>query len=382
MDLFRTNLTCRVLLSPVLFSFLIWGCSTPAGDNSDSPLINEPVANANGMFMPDNCGGERSSIELLGHLDLPEPLLDLWGYYDAVLNREYALAGFGTPGSDPGGGLYVIDITNPETPVLTAALEGMRGQDVVVWKNFAYTVTGRFGDQHKGLVYDLTDPENPVIAGEFPSAHNLFVTDNGYLYAALPGIRAYDLIPDPTAPTLIWSDNRNGGHDAAVIGDILFDFHGFDGTRLYDNSNPYEPVLLNLFNNESVHYHHSGWTSRNGKYLYINDELPDDPHEDPDISIWRIDTGEMVGAFRDTAATVHNTYQVCDRLVAAYYTKGLALFDISDPSQLVLLDEFDTDPDAVGDGIFLGAWGVYPYTKSGNVLISDINKGLYVFEIK
>ncbi len=68
--------------------------------------------------------------------------------------------------------------------------------------------------------------------------------------------------------------------------------------------------------------------------------------------------------------------------MVSYYTKGLVLFDISDPTRLRLLDEYDTDPEAEGPGLFLGAWGVYPYTRSGHVLVSDVDKGLYVFRLE
>ena len=29
--------------------------------------------------------------------------------------------------------------------------------------------------------------------------------------------------------------------------------------------------------------------------------------------------------------------------------------------------------------VFAGAWGVYPFFLSGNILVSDINSGLYIF---
>ena len=38
---------------------------------------------------------------------------------------------------------------------------------------------------------------------------------------------------------------------------------------------------------------------------------------------------------------------------------------------------FDTFP-VSDNGSFNGAWGVYPYLPSGNILISDISSGLYI----
>ena len=30
---------------------------------------------------------------------------------------------------------------------------------------------------------------------------------------------------------------------------------------------------------------------------------------------------------------------------------------------------------------YMGAWGVYPFLPSGNILLSDMQTGLYVFEV-
>lgn len=370
----------RIALGMVVLAGL--GCSDPAGSGPgpDDPRINDRVAHANGIHLPASCAAPRSALTLLGHLDLPRRLTDVWGYWDAAGQREYALAGFQRSETSDGG-LYVIDVTDAAVPTLVATLEEARAADVVVWMNHAYTVTGHDGDGEMGIVYDLSDPTRPTAVGTFPSGHNLFVSDRGYLYKALPGVQAYDLAPDPTRPAPIWNDGRVDGHDVAVIGDVLLDFHGFDGTLLYDVTDPFAPALSHRLDNDSVRFHHSGWLSADGAHLFINDELPGNLSQNPDISAWDIAAGRMIGTFRDTTSTVHNSYGVCDRLVVSYYTKGLALFDVSDPARPTLLDAYDTDPDAEGAGLFLGAWGVFPYTRSGNVLVSDVDKGLYVFRL-
>lgn len=359
-----------------------WGCGSPTAEEpgGESRPVNEPVEHANGIFEPESCEEPRNSLSLLGRLDLPRPLTDVWGYYDAETDREYALAGFRS--GPETGGLYVIDVTDPAAPALAASLEDAAAHDVVTWRHYAYTVTGHSEDGETGVVYDLSDPERPVRVGAFPSGHNLFVDERGYLYEAEPGVRAYDLERDPAAPEPIWDDGRTGGHDVAVIDGTLFDFHGFDGTAVYDAADPFAPDISTALDNDSVRFHHSGWTSASGEYLYINDELPANLSQNPDITIWHLPTGRMVGTFRDPLATVHNSYELCDRLVVSYYTKGVVLFDIGNPEELVLLDEHDTDPDEAGGGIYLGAWGVFPYTRSGAVLVSDVNKGLFVFRLE
>ncbi|MFW6201403.1 MAG: choice-of-anchor B family protein [Gemmatimonadota bacterium] len=367
-----------------LVAVLALACSDPTGADDEEPDpgpdINDPVPHANGIYYPESCAEPPSSIELVGHLELPESLTDLWAYYDEETGREYALAGYNTGIAE--GGVYVIDVTDPADPTLSATLDEAGVNDVVVWMNYAYTVSGHEEHGDLGIIYDLSDPAAPVVVDSFPSGHNLFITERGYMYKAEEGVQAFDLVPDPTDPEPIWTDARDSGHDVAVIGDTLLDFHAFDGTILYDISDPFDPVEGLTLDDDSVRFHHSGWLSGDGRYLYIHDELPMNLNQNADISIWDLDTGERVGSYRDTTSTVHNGYELCDRLAVSYYTRGFVLFDISDPTELVPLDEYDTDPDAEGEGFFLGAWGVYPYTRSGNVLVSDVEKGLYVFRLE
>ncbi len=61
------------------------------------------------------------------------------------------------------------------------------------------------------------------------------------------------------------------------------------------------------------------------------------------------------------------------------YERGLTILDISDPSSPFQAGFFDTYP-ALNTTNFNGAWGVYPFLPSGNVLISDIQRGLFVLK--
>lgn len=375
--------TYRKLMYVILLVSFIGtsGCSL-LGDEEKQQ--NVAIPHANGIYMPEQCTESPTAIQLVGHLDLPNPLTDIWGYYDEENGREYALAGFHIEGDEPGGGLYIINVTNPGNPELASIImDANEVKDVKLWKEYVYTVTGSFTNTGGGYgrIYDLSDPEKPERVGKFESGHNIFIKSDGYLYKSAPNVKRFNLVPDPKTPELDWEYPKASSHDIAVIGDTLFDFHGFDGTLLYDLSGEGEPEIIKGLDNNTVRYHHSGWISRDREYLYINDELPANLYKNIDISIWNIEKGTMVGSYRDTTSTVHNSFELCNRLVVSYYVNGLALFDVSDPTQLTLLDQYDTDPDEEGPGNFLGAWGVFPYTKSGNILVSDVNKGLYVFRL-
>ena len=59
-----------------------------------------------------------------------------------------------------------------------------------------------------------------------------------------------------------------------------------------------------------------------------------------------------------------------------YYHDGLRVFNISDPSNPIQIWEYDTY--IPNNHIsYKGAWGVYPYLPSGNIIVSDMQTGIY-----
>ena len=354
---------------PFLWCLLIGAVLVMAGCDSDDDLMTDTGP------PPD------PRIRLVGQLaPAPDSLShsDVWGYVDPNTGREYALVGgFGAPM------MFIVDATDPAAPVHMATAE-VPGFDIKVWDHYAYTVTGG-GDRSfnpEGRIVDLSDPANPVVVGEFPSAHNIFIDDRGFMYLEVPGLRIMDLNADPVNPTLIWEDEGRNGHDASVIGDRLYDFHGRAGTHLYDVSTPAAPTLLGSITLPTIRYHHSGWTSTDGRYLFICDELSQGLN--PDITIWDIqDPANPVlsAEIGDSTATVHNLYILDDLAYVSYYAAGFRLYDVSDATTPRMLDEFDTEPTVASAG-FDGAWGVYPFTPSGHIYVSDRTGGLYIFALE
>lgn len=318
-----------------------------------------------------------AGIELLSRLDFPETMTDVWGYVDPNTNKEYALIGFGLFNDPPNSGVYIVDVSDARNPLQVARVNDAPGFDMKVWRNFMYTVNGRGGT---GGIVDISDPANPRLVGSFPSSHNIFISDDGFMFSECPGLIIYDLNPDPTNPTQVWSDNDDNGncHDSAVIGDRLYDFHGSGGTNIYDVSNRAAPQLLGTINPPSIRFHHSGWPTEDGRYLFICDEGA--AHPSADFTVWDIGdpaNPQLVDSFADSAATIHNIYIVGDFAYAAYYNSGFRVFDVSNPRDIKVVDEFDTNSES-GEG-FLGAFGAYVFAPSGNIYVSDMQNGLHVF---
>lgn len=312
------------------------------------------------------------SVSLLANLPIPNSnfITDVWGYYDSSTGKEYALI------AENNQGLFIVDVTDPANPAIVSHVNSVPGFDVKTWQHYVYTVNG--GGSGSGGIVDISDPNNPQVVGSFPSSHNIFIADNGYMYSEYPGLRIFDLNPDPTNPQLVWHNPTGDGHDAAVIGDRLYDFHGSSGTFIYDVSNPASPQLLGAITDPSIFYHHSGWVSEDGQFLFICDELA--MHPRADISVWDISNPgnpQRIGEFADPNATVHNLIVKGNYAFTSYYSAGFRVFDISNPAQITIAAEYDTNP-LTGEGLH-GAFGVYPLAPSGNIYVSDWDNGLFIF---
>lgn len=327
-------------------------------------------------------------IEMVSTLSIPGNLtMDVWGYVDDD-GREYAIVG---DFSDlVSGSLSIVDVTEPKNPVLVANTDLAIGFDMKTWNQYLYVANGSFSstpNDSTNKVFDLSDPTNPVLVGTFPGAHNIFVDERGYLCAegGPGGLKVYDLNPDPANPTLIWDDPlTSSGHDAAVIRGRLYDFHGFAGTFIYDFADPASPVLIGSFSPPGF-FHHSGWVTEDDGFLYLCDEGAVFPL--PNITVWDIrdlDNPTQVAEITHPTERSHNLYIVGRYAYVSYYGAGFRVFDVADPQSPTLVDEFQTNLNAgagIGNG-FLGAFGVYPFSQSGLIFVSDMNNGLLLFSFE
>jgi hypothetical protein len=160
---------------------------------------------------------------------------------------------------------------------------------------------------------------------------------------------------------------------------LLYDFHGSSGTYIFEVSDPGVPRPLSAIQDPTITYHHSGWPTPDGRYLFICDELSSHPYADFSVyDISNLDAPQVVGRFGDPTATIHNLYVIGNYAYTSYYSAGFRVFDVSDPARPVIAAEYDTSPTS-GQG-FSGAFGVYPFAPSGNIYVSDWDNGLFVFD--
>lgn len=327
-----------------------------------------------------------SGLELAGRLDFSATLTDVSGYSNE--SKEYAIIGFqGGADSANSGGVYVIDVTNPHRPTQASELTTATGSpakvwvDAKTWGNYMYIGNGR-SDQ--SLIYDMSNPAAPQQVGSFPASLNTFITADGFMYADCPGLRLYDLNPDPTNPQLLWEirpGDHNNCHDCAEVDGRLYEFHGPSGTSVYDVSNRTSPQLLGTITSPEVKFHHSGWPTADHRYLFICDELA--LHPSPDVTVWDIGdpaNPQMVAGIGDSTASIHNLYIKGRYAYAAYYTAGFHIYDVADPLHITLVEGYDTS--TISGEFYQGAYGAYVFAPSGNFYVSDMQRGLHVFTFR
>ncbi len=68
----------------------------------------------------------------------------------------------------------------------------------------------------------------------------------------------------------------------------------------------------------------------------------------------------------------------------ANYRAGLRILDVStinkDPESVKEVGYFDVAPGSDSPGFSIGSWSNYPYFESGSVIVSSIDRGLFVLK--
>ena len=332
---------------------------------------------------------------------------DVWGWTDSETGKEYAIAAMTNSTA-------FVDITDPINPVFLGRLNSNAGnnywRDVKIYGNYAFIVADNVGN-HGMQVFDLTrlrditSPETlspDVVYNDVTSCHNIVINE-ATAVAYLVGCNNYSGGPnfvdisDPLNPTSLGGYSLDGcTHDAQVI-----TYNGPDteytGKEILVGSNANKVIILNVtdkgniikiteFDYPQIGYTHQGWFTDDQRFFLLGDET--------DEQNFGINTRTLVFDFQDldnptqidtyygaSSAIDHNGYVQGTDFFMASYRAGMRVLDISNiggtDNQLTEIGYFDTYPQNNGTA-FNGAWSVYPYFASGNIIINDIERGLFV----
>ena len=323
---------------------------------------------------------------------------DCWGYVSPS-GREYAIMGL----RDRTG---FVEITNPSSPVILTTIphSSSTWSDIKVYRNYAYIVSEASG---VGIqIVDLSDIDNGnvTLVKTLTSpgrSHNVIIDEiAGYLYTCGSnngtGTTMCFSLADPANPVQVGpaSMTTNYMHDGIPVtystgplaGKTLwFGFSESRGVDIYDFTNKANPVFIKRVTYPTIGYCHQGWISEDKKYLYVDDELDESNETIPTRSlVFNVEdpyNAFFVGTFSSGLPAIdHNQYIDDGFAFQANYRSGLRIFDVGkNPTAPVEVGFFDTYPADDNRG-FNGAWSTYPYFPSGTVIVSDINRGLFVLD--
>jgi choice-of-anchor B domain-containing protein len=370
------------------------------------------------------CNGGSADIFSCDHVDLLAflPLSaigggtgnDMWGWKDPLTGTEYALIGRSS-------GLSFIDLSDPENPVYVGNLPSHASsttwRDVKVFQDHAFVVSDN-NPTHGLQVFDLTQLRSvglpPVTFTEtafyngtaqhpINDAHNIVIDEaTGFAYivgthngsACGGGLYMVD-INDPESPQYAGCFSADGyTHDAECLiysgpdtehaGREICFASNEDTLTIVDVTDKLNPMQLSRTGYPQSGYTHQGWLTEDQRYFVHDDELDEiELGHTTRTYTWDVadlDDPVLTGHWDAAGSSIdHNQYIKGQYTYQANYRRGLRILKLVDPSTASFEEVafFDTYPEADGNG-FSGAWSTYPFFDSGVVLVSDINRGLFV----
>mmetsp|Transcript_6753 Transcript_6753/g.16584 ORF Transcript_6753/g.16584 Transcript_6753/m.16584 type:complete len:696 (+) Transcript_6753:61-2148(+) len=375
-----------------------------------------------------------SSFMTTNTREVPRLASDVWGWTSSD-EREFVIWGIRE-------GHYFLEVTDSEPLLLgflpTTSFDGLALQhDVKVLGDFAYL--GSEGDNHGIQIFDLTrllaiDPGTDCVSDlycqelhpdrmyhgskEFPIeySHNVVVNKDNpnavYVVGSEScngGLHVID-VSDPLNPTPGGCFGEDSyvhdahcvdyiGPDSEYVGrEICFCFDE-DTVTIVDVTDKSNMQMISKTGYEGYEYTHQGWLSTDQSHLVFGDEI--DEYKDSALNTKTLvmnvedltNPSNVQAYYGSSNAVDHNQYVVqataegqgyfnmadTDLIYQANYKAGLRILQVLDyeTADFVEVGHFDTFP-LDDDNKFEGAWTAFPYFRSGLVVISSIEEGLFL----
>ncbi|MEO7454098.1 MAG: choice-of-anchor B family protein [Fimbriimonadales bacterium] len=327
---------------------------------------------------------------------------DCWGYVSPS-GREYAIMGCSNK-------VAFVEITNPDAPVYFDSIPhgSSTWGDITVYQNVAYVVTERSGSGIQVIDLANIDATSNRVSlvrtiDTVGQSHNVRSdNDSGFLYTVgsreSSGTTTCWSLADPRNPVRVGANSMTGNiytHDAFIftypVGSvyagrqILFSSSAFDAVTIWDVTNKNNPFLINTMHYPNEGYTHQSWMSEDMRYMYLNDEFDETTFNITTrtivFDIENIETGAYVANYTNGNTSIDHNLHIRDGYIfASNYTSGLRIFSSHlDPLSPTEVGWFDTHPE--GDvPEYEGAWSNWCYFPSGTIIVSDINRGLFVLD--
>jgi hypothetical protein len=374
----------------------------------------------------------------------------------------YADGNIAVQGSYNCRGAFIYDITNPDAPVLASWYNAPRPGanppfhtflEAIVIGNRGYFGTGTGGGVH---ILDLSDPYHPVLLGivdpdhgnAFSAVHEMVVFEqNGarilvenFNCLGCTKVLKFINVTDPANPVFIRDlvpTEPRWVHAIHIRGNRMFTSGWGNGgaargrTEIYDISNIalQPPALLGFIedpnsNADAGNQMHSSWSSEDGNYLYSCREITNSNGPTPgDLRVYDIHNPSQpllvnsisMAGLGLNAITPHNPVVMGNYLYVSWYQAGVQVFDLTNPVSPQRVGQYDTfqptfappaektrearaqkrrladrepwDIVCGGENVqsslpseYDGNWAVFPFLGQDKVLAGDMLSGLMVLD--
>ncbi len=360
-------------------------------------------------------------LSLLTTLALSQPfegsLLGRWHddglvgsrFYDNAYNEVWGLAvnghEYGIIGST--WGTHFIDVTDPAHPFEAFRIAGAAQGNGIVHRDYhdyhclLYAVSDE--GQSTLQIMDISQlPDTVTVLYDSDSliirSHNIFIdTSAGKLYTLATrlheggaALAIFDLLENPLKPRFLAQYHVFGDlsvshvHDAYVRNNIAYLNCGRNGFAIVDFTDPLKPRTLSTLHPDEypqAGYNHSGWLGDKGAYYYMADETHGSPMKVIDVRDKNfIQPVNTFKAFSQSPNSIpHNQIVNGKFLYVSHYYDGLQVFDLTVPDTPKQYMYYPTTQ-LPNKRSYKGAWGVYPFLPSGNILVSDMQEGLFIIK--
>lgn len=401
---FRLRESCVGLLASGVVISVAVGHEGDPKRNPEPSIPGEIVlAGTNGL----GSGWDDAGVGIVFTAQIPVNILggtgngsDLWHHVSAS-GREYGIV-------TTRESVAWVEVTNPNDPVIVHIHP--RGATSSLWGDVKTIGEHAYVDGEAGgtLVFDMSSIDSGIVeflgdVGE-GSAHNLVVCEElGILARCGSNFRMYSVADDPAVPVLIGARPDRYVHDATLMvypdtapdtehhGHLIgflndgFNNGGTDtGISIIDFGTPGEinpgGILLSRITWPNAGYSHQSSPDGDLRWLYSNDETSNHSTWQC-INISDLDA-PLLGQDQSNgkSSNNHNCFFLDGKVFAANYKTGLRVLE-ADGNQLDEIASFDTYPESDSAG-YQGCWGVDPFLPSGTILLSDMQRGLFIVRLE
>ncbi|NQX97505.1 MAG: choice-of-anchor B family protein [Flavobacteriales bacterium] len=338
---------------------------------------------------------------LAASIDHDNTYNEIWGY--AKDGREYAIIG-------TTAGTHIFDITDINNVDTVYFIPGKaQGTQIIhrdydTYRDYLYIVSDEGNSSLQIADLSMLPDSAPVVYDNnslITTSHNIFIdTIQGNLYTC-GGVTnlgpnylsVYSLTADPTSPQFLlncsndvpfWNSTINYVHDIYVRNDTAYCNAGPNGIFVVDFSNMANVQGLgSITSYVQQGYNHSGWLHQSGNYYAFADETHGKDVKIVDVTnLSNITVIDTIGSnVNQNLSIAHNLIFNGDNLYVSYYFDGIYVFNTSDVNNISLAGFYETSTRINQLNVYQGNWGVYPFLPSGKILASDMQEGLFVFDV-